>query len=112
VAVTSRGAVQPYLSDPRVTHLVTGRELDQAEKPTTAFNQGDGRYFAIATLKGDDCWRPGHLPLRVDALETHLECGFVFLSWVEIDENGEFLSSPIRFRGLVSRKALAGVFFG
>jgi glycosyltransferase involved in cell wall biosynthesis len=100
-------AVRPYLSHPRVSYTASGQELSLAENWTRAIHQGTGTYVAI--LSDDDRWHPGFLGARVEALEAHPECGFVFSEWVRIDEHGtEVERSPVRFvEGVVSREVLA-----
>ena len=80
-------AVEPYLSDPRITYVVTGStELGGAENWTRLLQHGDGPYVAI--LHDDDLWDPDFLDRRVEFLESHPECGFVFSGNKEIDLSG------------------------
>jgi glycosyltransferase involved in cell wall biosynthesis len=99
--------VRPYVSDPRVSYSASGQELSLAENWTRAMRQGTGPYVAI--LSDDDRWHPPFLEARVEALEAHPECGFVFSEWVQVDEHGnETARSSVRFvEGLVSSDVMA-----
>lgn len=99
--------VEPYLSDPRISYVASGRELSLAENWTRAILEGTSPYVAL--LNDDDRWHRDYLGRRVDALDAHLECGFAFAEWVQVDEAGhETTRAPARFaEGVVSRERLA-----
>ena len=100
-------AVQPYLSDPRVSYAPSGRDLPLADNWTRAIRMGAGKYVTI--LNDDDRWHADFLRARVDVLESHPECGFAFAGWVLIDENGRERSlAPIPFEeGVFPKRELA-----
>jgi glycosyltransferase involved in cell wall biosynthesis len=100
-------AVGPYMSDERVSFNPSGRDLSLAENWTRAIGGDSGTYVAL--LHDDDRWHPGFLQARVDALESHPECGFVFSEWVGIDERGaEYARAPVRFaEGVIERRSLS-----
>ena len=102
-----RDAVEPYLSDARVSHHASGQEISQAENWTLAINLGSSPYVAL--LNDDDRWSPDFLRRRVDALEAHPECGFAFGRWIQIDESGAHSdrTGPDLTEGVVSRQELA-----
>src|SRR6185312_10022575 len=66
----------PYLADERVRYSATGGDLGAAQNHTRLLRAGDAPYVAI--LHDDDRWDPGFLERRVEFLERHPECGFVF----------------------------------
>jgi glycosyltransferase involved in cell wall biosynthesis len=103
-------AVEPYLSDRRVSYRPTGEELAIAENWTRAINQGAAPYVAL--LHDDDRWHPGFLRARVDALESNRECAFAFGDYVHVEGDGmEVDRSPIRFpEGPLTREVLADAF--
>ena len=78
-----RDLLEPYLDDPRVSHVVTGTVLPQAENWNAAIAQARGRYLAL--LHDDDLWEPSFLEHRIPLLDAHPECGFAFSPHVEID---------------------------
>jgi glycosyltransferase involved in cell wall biosynthesis len=81
--------LDPYLRDPRVRHITTGKEVSAARNSTNAISAGDARYVAV--LHDDDRWEPEFLARRVDFLEANPGCGFVFSGHIEVDEQGEEL---------------------
>lgn len=102
-------AVQPYLSDRRVSYRPTGEELPVAESWTRAINQGAAPYVAL--LHDDDRWHPDFLRVRVDALAAHPECGFAFGEYVHVEGGGVVERSPVRFaEGMLPRALLADAF--
>lgn len=100
-------AVQPYLTDPRMSYSPTGEELPVAENWTRAISHGSGPYVAL--LHDDDRWHPNFLRARVEALESHPECAFAFGEYVHIENGGaEVARVPTRFpEGPLSREVLA-----
>ena len=80
-------ALRPYLDDPRVTHEVSGRPLGAAANMSRVLASGSAPYVAI--LHDDDRWEPEFLERRVDFLEAHPECAFVFSGHMDIDGNGD-----------------------
>lgn len=105
-----QAAVTPFLSDPRVSYLATGRELPLFESWTNAIRQGRARYVAL--LNDDDRWHAGFLEARVNALDLHPKCGFAFGEWVEVDAEGRELGrAPFVFpEGVLARELLASWF--
>jgi glycosyltransferase involved in cell wall biosynthesis len=79
-------ALRPYLADTRVSHLVTGRPVGAAANMTRLLESGSARYVAI--LHDDDLWEPEFLERRVEFLEAHPECAFVFSGHLDIDGHG------------------------
>jgi glycosyltransferase involved in cell wall biosynthesis len=102
--------VTPYLSDDRISYRPTGRDLSLAANWTNALRQGSGPYVAV--LNDDDRYHRDCLARRVDALERHPECGFVFAEWVGIDAEGvETMRAPPKFaEGVLSRLTMADWF--
>ena len=100
-------AVEPYLSDPRVSYEPSGRDLALADNWTRAIRMGTGKYVTI--LNDDDRWHGDFLRRRVDVLEAHPECGFAFAGWVLIDEHGGARSlAPLPFaEGVLEQTELA-----
>jgi glycosyltransferase involved in cell wall biosynthesis len=86
-----RERVEPYLGDSRIRFSPTGEDLGAARNHTRLIQEGDAPYVAI--LHDDDRWDPEWLERRVDFLEQHPECGFVFGGNREIDERSQVTSS-------------------
>jgi glycosyltransferase involved in cell wall biosynthesis len=108
----------PYLADERVRYSATGSDLGAAQNHTRLLRAGDAPYIAI--LHDDDRWDPGFLERRVDFLERHPECGFVFSGNREIDEASqesarselvltEGIHQPAEFVPLMLRHNLVGI---
>jgi glycosyltransferase involved in cell wall biosynthesis len=88
------GRLRPYLGDQRIRFSPTGEDLGAARNHTRLIEAGDAPYVAI--LHDDDRWHPEWLERRVDFLEQHPECGFVFAGNREIDEESrETVSSEL-----------------
>jgi glycosyltransferase involved in cell wall biosynthesis len=100
-------AVQPYLSDRRVSFHPSGHELELPDNWTRAIRAGTATYVAL--LHDDDRWHPDFLRARVEALATRPECGLAYGEWVVVDESGRETSrAPFRFsEGVVPRVRLA-----
>jgi glycosyltransferase involved in cell wall biosynthesis len=79
-------AVRPFLSDPRVRYVTTGRNLGPAANWTRLIRTGRAPYVAL--LNDDDLWDPGFLARRVGFLEEHRECAFAFSPSDFVDESG------------------------
>jgi glycosyltransferase involved in cell wall biosynthesis len=79
-------AVRPFLGDPRVHYVTTGRNLGAAGNWTRLIRTGRAPYVAL--LNDDDLWEPGFLARRVAFLEEHSECAFAFSPSDFIDESG------------------------
>ena len=56
---------------------------------TELIGAGNAPYFAF--LHDDDRWAPGFLSRRVEFLERHRECAFVFSGHVDIDADGRVI---------------------
>ena len=80
-------ALRPYLDDHRVAHEVSGRPLGAAANMSRLLASGSAPYVAI--LHDDDRWEPEFLERRVDFLEAHPECAFVFSGHMDINGNGD-----------------------
>jgi glycosyltransferase involved in cell wall biosynthesis len=100
-------AVRPYLADPRVSYVPTGRELPLARNWTAALRMGSTPYVAI--LNDDDRYHPGFLQRRVEALEAHPDCGFAYSEWIGIDDGGAVTTHvPPKFpEGVLPRELMA-----
>jgi glycosyltransferase involved in cell wall biosynthesis len=79
-------AVAPYLGDPRITYVTTGRHVGAAANMSRLIQRGDAPYVAL--LHDDDRWEPTFLARRVAVLEAHPECGLVCSRGRVIDESG------------------------
>lgn len=78
--------LQPYLSDPRISYSATGEDIGAAGNHTRLIQAGSAKY--VAFIHDDDRWHPRFLERRVEFLEAHPDCGFVFGANVEIDQTG------------------------
>jgi len=83
--------VKPFLGDERVRFSPTGEDLGAARNHTRLLEAGTAPYVAI--LHDDDRWDPEWLARRVDFLERHPECGFVFGGNREIDGESRVTAS-------------------
>jgi glycosyltransferase involved in cell wall biosynthesis len=81
-----RASLEPYLDDPRVTHLVTGTKIGRGANHNNIINAGSAPYVGI--VHDDDRWHPDFLARHVAFLDAHPRCGFVFSGHIVIDETG------------------------
>jgi glycosyltransferase involved in cell wall biosynthesis len=81
--------VEPYLSDPRISHVVVGENVGSAGNTTRLVTAGCARYVGI--LHDDDRWGPTFLERRVEFLDANPACGLVFSACDFIDQSGEVL---------------------
>jgi glycosyltransferase involved in cell wall biosynthesis len=81
-----RAALDPYVRDPRVTHVITGYRVGRGENWTNLIREGHAPYHGL--LHDDDFWAPAFLERRVEFLEEHPGCGFVYGGTVVINEDG------------------------
>ncbi len=75
--------LERYLADPRITYQAIGADLSAATNHTRLITSGDAPYVGL--LHDDDRWAPEFLERRIDFLDRHPECGFVFSGNYEID---------------------------
>jgi len=78
--------VTPYLSDPRVSYVVTGENVGAARNMTSLIRRGSAPFVAI--LHDDDLWYPTYLARHVEFFEKHPEAGWAFSLVVIVDEAG------------------------
>ena len=99
-----RAAVEPFLDDPRISHVTTGTRVGLAAHKTRLIRTGSAPYVAI--LDDDDLWDEEWLARRVEFLERHPECGFVFSEHLDIDDGGTVIGeTPFLFpEGVLSRE--------
>lgn len=99
-----RAAVEPFLDDPRISHVTTGTRVGLAAHKTRLIRTGSAPYVAI--LDDDDLWDEDWLARRVEFLERHPECGFVFSEHLDIDDGGTVIGeTPFLFpEGVLSRE--------
>jgi glycosyltransferase involved in cell wall biosynthesis len=81
--------VEPYLRDPRVSHVVVGEDVGGAGNATRLVRNATGRHIGI--LHDDDRWAPEFLGRRVAFLDAHPSCGLVFSACDFIDPSGAVL---------------------
>jgi glycosyltransferase involved in cell wall biosynthesis len=100
--------IRPYLADERIEYSPTGSALGAAKNHTRVIQYGSAPYVAI--LHDDDRWDPEFLERRVEFLESHPDCSFVFSANREMDgrssETGRSRQALERLRYLVLRKGL------
>lgn len=78
-------ALAPFAGDERLEHR-TAPPMSAMSAMTALMADGDGAFFAF--LHDDDRWGPDFLSRRIEFLEAHPECGFVFSGHVDIDAAG------------------------
>jgi glycosyltransferase involved in cell wall biosynthesis len=81
--------VEPYLADPRIRYVTTGRNLGGAANSTRLIQIGRAPYVAL--LHDDDLWEPAFLARRVAFFEANPTCALVFSSCDFIDQAGQVL---------------------
>lgn len=79
--------LQHYLSDPRISYQAIGADLSAATNHTRLIASGNAPYVGI--LHDDDRWDPAFLERRIEFLDRHPECGFVFSGNYEIDSTSQ-----------------------
>lgn len=79
-------AVEPYLADERISFLSTGQHVGAALSMTRLIERGSAPYMAL--LHDDDVWGPNFLAHRLEFLDRHLACSFVFSPVTVIDARG------------------------
>jgi glycosyltransferase involved in cell wall biosynthesis len=102
--------VRTFADDRRVRHVTTGG-VPLEDNWNRCFATGDGDYVAV--LPHDERWDPDWLRVRVEFLEAHPACGFVFSSVREMDEGGRVTGlprHPLR-EGVVTPEEAMPVFF-
>ena len=82
-------AVEPYLEDERISFVSANTAAGAAEHMTRLIRTGSAPYVAL--LHDDDFWDATFLENRVDFLERHRACGFVFSAMTLVDEEGRYL---------------------
>ena len=80
------GAVAPYTSDPRIEFAATGENLGAAANWTRLAQAGSAPYFSL--IQDDDKWEPDFLATRVEFMERHRDCAFVYSGERKMDQNG------------------------
>lgn len=85
-----RNALEPYLKDERISHVVTGEKLPRGQNYTRLIRTGTAPYVGL--LHDDDRWAPEFLEHRVDILEKHAKCGFAFSNYAVIDDFGNIVA--------------------
>jgi hypothetical protein len=78
-------ALVAELDDDRIEHSPTQAELTGAANSTRLLRYGTAPYVAI--LHDDDWWDPEFLERRVDFLEQHADCAYVFGGNRLVDEH-------------------------
>jgi len=79
-------AVEPYLSDPRVSYVATKEHVGAARNMTSLISRGSAPYVAL--LHDDDFWNAEYLEHHVGFLEQHPQAGWVFSLVRLVDESG------------------------
>jgi glycosyltransferase involved in cell wall biosynthesis len=75
-----------YLADDRIELRPTGAALTAYGNKNEVIRASTAPYLAI--LDDDDLWDPGFLERRVEVLDRHPECAFVFSTFIEVDADG------------------------
>jgi len=91
-------AIQPYLADERVRYLPIRGRLGVARHKSSLVALGQGKYVGL--LDDDDRWLSDWLARRVEFLETHPPCVFVWGGHLDIDSDGiEIRRVPLPLAG-------------
>lgn len=81
--------LEPYLSDPRISIRPVGSLTSRQANETRAIAGSTAPYVAV--LHDDDLWDRDFVARRVDFLDAHPTCGFVFSPCRFIGTEGEHL---------------------
>jgi GT2 family glycosyltransferase len=84
-------AVRKFTDDPRITYTATGRNIGAPPNWSRLIGLGSAPYFTL--IQDDDIWDPGFLARRVEFLERHPGCGFVFSGERKIDRDGRAIAA-------------------
>jgi glycosyltransferase involved in cell wall biosynthesis len=87
--------LERFRDDARVRITAARANLGPAGNKNRLLEHGAAPYVAI--LDDDDRWDPGFLARRVEFLERHPECGFVFSGCREINSAGEPIGRYLPF---------------
>src|SRR4051794_6490502 len=110
--------IAPYLSDPRIRYVTSGTErLGGGGNHTKLLSLATAEY--VTFLHDDDLWDPQMLARRVEFMEAHPTCGYVFSGNTQIDEEGrelgrsrlvlpEGLYEPEEFAPILLRESVVG----
>jgi glycosyltransferase involved in cell wall biosynthesis len=79
-------AVRPYTDDPRIHYVATGKNLGPAANWTRLIRAGSAPYVTL--IQDDDRWDPDFLAHRVEFLDRHASCAFVFSGTRAMDRDG------------------------
>jgi teichuronic acid biosynthesis glycosyltransferase TuaG len=79
-------ALEPYVRDPRIRHVVTGERVGRGQNHTNLIRAGSAPYVGV--LHDDDRWGHRFLERRVEFLERHRTCGLVYSGHNVIDDSG------------------------
>lgn len=92
--ISQDGPVEPSVQqlvdaarDERISYSPTGHAVGAPRNKTRLLS--DGRAPYVTLLDHDDVWEPDFLRRRVEFLEAHPECGFVFSPLTIIDAGGD-----------------------
>jgi glycosyltransferase involved in cell wall biosynthesis len=98
-------SLRPYLSDPRIRLVATGRDVGAAQNAADLVSSATARHVGL--LHDDDLWDPTFLERRVAFLDAHPTCGLVFSGCRVIDAFGAevFRTKPTLAEGLQPRRA-------
>ena len=84
-----------FAGDDRIEVRHTGAPLSPYGNKNAILRAATARYVAL--LDDDDRWDPRFLERRVELLERHPDCGFVFSTHVDIDGDGADVGRGVPF---------------
>jgi glycosyltransferase involved in cell wall biosynthesis len=79
-------AVRPYTDDRRIHYVATGENLGPAANWTRLIRAGSAPYVTV--IQDDDRWDSDFLAHRVEFLDRHASCAFVFSGTRAMDRDG------------------------
>jgi len=94
----TKDVLVPYKD--KITYIYQQNQGGSAAR-NTGLKHSKGEY--ISFVDSDDLWLPEKLEKQVEVLENDNDIGFVFSSFIQIDDSGNYVKKGFRPRGLPFR---------
>jgi glycosyltransferase involved in cell wall biosynthesis len=92
------------IGDSRISYSATGNPVGASRNKTGLLRSGEGPYVTL--LDHDDVWDPDFLRRRIEFLEAHPDCAFVFSPLTVMDADGTIVerAPPLLADGVYASK--------